>query len=275
MVGDIKCVHVVPVGTSLLGNVARSSSLGGRVRELGFEGWDRWSPDDPRQETLCERRSEVHGLLREFLDSSRYEASAELYPLNMALNRFGCVRERSLVILYSTNTCNSRIAREALADFLRREGFEVVEKEIIAIRSQEDFDNGLVSILDEVIEEIIKWRDSGARVYVNATPGFKAEVSFLVIASLMSCVDGVYYSHESFRELVVLPGLPLAIRGEFLEKLRYFEEPREPSEAEEIIGSSEILRDLLLRGLIQRKDGKYMIREWIKKIISVSPTRCL
>jgi hypothetical protein len=54
-------VHVVPVGTSLLGNFQRD--FPDRVSGWGFSGWDRWAPDDPRQDLLYSRYGRFLGAL--------------------------------------------------------------------------------------------------------------------------------------------------------------------------------------------------------------------
>lgn len=261
-------IHVAPVGTSLLGNFQRS--FPNIVKDWGFEGWDRWSPEDPRQDALCARFSEVSKKLIDFIREKGASACAELAPLERALQVFGHGASETMVILYSTQTCNSRLAREAVAEHLRSRGFHVQEAEVRGISSIDDFEEGLVDILDKVVRLIASWKRRGAGVFINATPGFKAEASFLVIASLLAEADAAYYMHESFRELVILPAIPLEIKRQYLETAKKLLEPRSVSEAEDIAGSPERLRELELRGLVARTPTGYTARKWLRKLLEIT-----
>ena len=261
-------IHVAPVGTSLLGNFQRS--FPNVVKDWGFENWDRWSPEDPRQDTLCSRFSEVSEKLIDFIKDRGASACAELAPLERALEVFGHGASETMVILYSTQTCNSRLAREAIATYLRGRGLHVQEAEVRGISSVDDFEEGLVDILDKVVRLIASWKRRGAGVFINATPGFKAEASFLVIASLLAEADAAYYMHESFRELVILPAIPLEIRRQYLETAKKFLKTKTPSEAEDIAGSPERLRELELRGLVARTPTGYTARKWFRKLLEIT-----
>jgi len=258
-------VHVVPVGTSLLGNFQRDFAE--RVSIWGFSGWDRWAPDDRRQDLLCSRYGEVLADLSSYLSSRGFEVSAELSPLRRAFDLFGHPPGETLVMLYSTETCNSRLAREAIAGFLRGFGYHVNEASIRGVRSSDDFEEGLVEVLDKVVRLIVDWRARGARVFVNATPGYKAESSFLVLSSLLAGADVIYYMHESFRDIVILPSIPIEIRREYMELIKRFSEPREPREAEEIAGTPDRLRELVLRGIVKLDRNRYVVRRWARKLL--------
>jgi len=240
------------------------------VREWGFEGWDRWSPDDPRQDLLCSRFRDVLGRLVGYIGSKGASACAELAPFERALDLFGHGAGETLVILYSTQTCNSKLARSAVAEYLRGRGFHVQEAEVRGTRSADEFEEGLVDVLDKVVRLVIDWKRRGAGVFINATPGFKAEASFLVVASLLAGADVAYYMHESFRDLVILPTVPLEIKREYLEMAREFLEARDPREAERVAGTPEKLRELELRGIVKREARGYTARRWIRKLLEVT-----
>ncbi|GAY26347.1 CRISPR-associated protein [Desulfurococcaceae archaeon AG1] len=270
MASVYRVVHVVPVGTSLLSNFQRV--FPNVVEEWGFVGWDRWAPDDPGQARLCSSYPLVLERLSGFVSSQGYGASAELSPFSRAVSVFGHGRDGVLVILYSTSTCNSKLAREAIARFLRGEGYHVQEAEIRSTRSADEFEDGLVELLDKVVRLIVDWKRKGARVYVNATPGYKAEASFLVIASLLAGADAVYYMHEAFRDLVILPAIPIKIREDVEKIIEIFKTPRNPREAEELIGSPQILRELELNGILARDTKGYRVRKWLAKLHEISRT---
>jgi len=270
----VKFVHIIPVGTSLLGNASRDPHIGEIIESMGFEDWDRWSPSDERQDRLCEKREDALGILRIFISGRGYDASAELTPLNLFMKAHAHSPRDTLVILYSTDTCNSTIARDAVAEFLEKEGFKVDRRQFHGIKDVEEFDEGLKDLLDKIVSEIIRHKREGKKVFVNASPGFKSETTFLVIASLMACADKIYYSHESFRKIVYLPGIPLTIRREVADILMNLEEMSQ-SEIEERLGGPEFVRDYELRGLIERRGTLYKPREWIRNILNIAMSQCI
>jgi CRISPR/Cas system-associated protein Csm6 len=75
--------------------------------------------------------------------------------------------------------------------------------------------------------------------------------------------DVIYYMHESFRDIVILPSI-LKIRREYMELIKRFSEPREPREAEEIAGTSDRLRELVLGGIVKLDDNKDIARRLVK-----------
>ena len=81
-------------------------------------------------------------------------------------------------------------------------------------RGPEKLDDALASLMNLVVTRIVEWRKRGARVYVNATGGFKPETTFLVIASCVAGATAAYYIHEAFREVTELPLPPLHLDPE-------------------------------------------------------------
>ncbi|MEM3997507.1 MAG: putative CRISPR-associated protein, partial [Pyrobaculum sp.] len=58
--------------------------------------------------------------------------------------------------------------------------------------------------------DVKRARAAGRLPYVVATGGFKPESTFAVLAGFLAGAVGAFYMHESFREVVVLPHIPLA-----------------------------------------------------------------
>ncbi|MEM2149882.1 MAG: putative CRISPR-associated protein [Nitrososphaerota archaeon] len=63
----------------------------------------------------------------------------------------------------------------------------------------------LIEVLDKVSFIVESAKKRNCRVYVNATPGFKAETAFVMLISLLLGVNGVVYIHDSFDQLVLIP----------------------------------------------------------------------
>lgn len=263
-----KCVHILPVGTSLLRNYANTSEGKAFVDGHGISGWDRLSPEDPIQRRLCEElRGEAFERLFSYARSNREKASAELSSLLKACAKFGCGASETLVILFATNTCNSILAMDVLGEVLKSSGYNIEKKVMTIVPSVEEFDAAMAEIVEKVIMEGCRYRSQGSRLYVNATPGYKAESAYLTAAALVLGVDAIYYMHDAFNDIVILPVIPLNIDKKYLEMLKSLSEETEASDAERIVGGGYILRELEISGLVKRTGKGYRTREWVKALL--------
>jgi hypothetical protein len=52
-----------------------------------------------------------------------------------------------------------------------------------------------------------------------------------------------------------------------MELIKRFSEPREPREAEEIAGTPDRLRELVLRGIVKLDRNRYVARRWARKLL--------
>jgi CRISPR/Cas system-associated protein Csm6 len=75
-----------------------------------------------------------------------------------------------------------------------------------------DFHEGLLQLARAVGNDVKKARREGRLTYVVATGGFKPESTFAVIAAYLAGAHGAVYIHETFKEVVELPMLPLQLR---------------------------------------------------------------
>jgi putative CRISPR-associated protein (TIGR02619 family) len=273
----VRFVYVCPVGTSLLQNFVRDLRFRGvveRFRGFRVEEWFRLSPDDPLNVVpdgyVCSvvRGHELFSALLDFLRSSSREACAEVNGIYGIRDLFGHSPKDVEVLLYHTRTCNSRLCSMVLEDFLRGEGYLVESVEVRALRSVDDFELGLVEVLDKVVRFVVRRRSEGVKVYVNATPGFKAEVTFLVIASILAGVNAVVYIHESFRSPVLLPIPPLSLNtklvNDVLELFKY-SQCLSTYYVRERLGD-ELLTNMVDSGVLKVVEDKVCVREWVRHL---------
>jgi len=224
----VRVLVISLVGTSLFRNFSRTPRFAEVSARYGVGSWADLPMDDPRNSYPS---GEVCGYLREeplvealleFIGSDPRSSCAELAgvlaALDEATSRYGEVEVG--VVLYPTATCTSYLASEVVARYLRGGGVPTYVKVVEAIRSAEEFDEGLASLVDVAVGDVVEYSRRGYRVYVNATPGFKAEASFLVIASMLAGARAVYYIHETFRKPVKLPTLPISVDRRYLELVR-------------------------------------------------------
>ena len=256
------CVHLVPVGTSLLGNFARSVEGSRVVSSYGLEGLERFAPDDPRQVRVCELWGELSGYLRGFIESTGELACAELSSLLRASRGLGCEPGSTRVILYSTNTCNARLAMSVIAWYLREKlGFIVEERVISSASSEDELDIAMAELVDTVLRDTVRYAERGYHVCVNATPGFKVESAYVTVAAMLAGIHCVYYMHEAFRDVVYMPVPPLQLRSEYVDAILALEKPIEVREAVEKLGKT-MLEELKARGLVVESGGVVRARRW-------------
>lgn len=151
--------------------------------------------------------------LVEFAVSTPEEACAEFNTVVKFARRYPALFDDVYAVFYSTDTDDGRAAGAAL-----REGFcRVARAKRCAAELKVvpglgvDFNAGLLALAREVGLDVKRSRREGRLAYVVATGGFKPESTFAVIAAYLAGAHGVVYVHESFKEAVELPMLPLQL----------------------------------------------------------------
>lgn len=268
--------YLSPIGTSLLANFAREkgSKFSSKYRDL--QEWARLPPDDSRnivdQGEIC-RAIDDQDLVNDMVDyvvSNKGKSCAEVNGVMSIMSIFSHkVGDIELVFMY-TRSCNTMLVEKVLVKALNKLGFsEIREIGLTGISSLERFDEGLVEVLDRVSSIIRDSKVNGRRVYVNATPGFKAETSFIVLVSLILGADGVVYIHESFNKPVVIPAIPLSIRREEIETLLNVfgeENSLDIGVFTNVVGQKDY-QEYLDKGLIMLKGGKVYLRPWLRTLL--------
>ncbi len=279
-------VIVSPVGTSLLGNAIYARVLeqyeklfkehGIEVSELPrLKAFDK--RNIPQEDgVVCKLLSDsgLRSSVMAYIEKVGSRASAEIRGINEIANIFSLTPSETLVLLYSTATCNSRFCADMVASFLRGRGYSV-EIEDIPIRyaeEEEGFYETIAELLDRVVSRVIDYKRRGMKIYVNATPGYKAEVSFLTLASLLAGADSIIYIHEAFDRAVILPQPPIKM-GIDREKLRkilgIFRDTNE-MELRYVAGvelSDEEIRWLRDSAIVKMEPGKIRLRPWVRTLI--------
>jgi putative CRISPR-associated protein (TIGR02619 family) len=151
--------------------------------------------------------------LVEYAVSSPEEASAELNTIVKFARKRPALFRDVRAVLYASDTEDGRAAGEALSKALCRVlHANVCSAELKAVPGLGvDFHAGLLELAHLVGADVRSARAEGRLAYVVATGGFKPESTFAVIAAYLAGAHGVVYVHESFREVVELPMVPLQL----------------------------------------------------------------
>ncbi|MDK6029333.1 putative CRISPR-associated protein [Ignisphaera sp. 4213-co] len=271
--------YISPVGTSLLSNFSRLFGSRYLSRYSDFGEWHRLSPSDERNVfphgSVCSALSDgelVNDLIG-FVVGQRERSCAEVNGVLGIQRVFGHRFDDVEIVLLYTKTCTAALVSNVLVKAFQELGFpKPVAIELSRIGSVEEFDNGLVELLDKISSIIQERRLRGMRIYINATPGFKAESAFVVLASMLMGVDAAIYIHESFDYPVVIPSLPIAIRRDEIEPLLkvFGEESSIHINAfVSALGYSK-LREYIDKGVVVIRGEEVVLRPWIKHLVKKS-----
>ncbi|MEM1830604.1 MAG: putative CRISPR-associated protein [Desulfurococcaceae archaeon] len=270
---EARYLYISLVGTSVLRNTAMRLKDKWRDKYPDLENWHSLPLDDARNVyntgLLCRLRTADPELYEDMLNEAMSlgeKASAEVAGVVGLAGTLIHSYDKVHVVLYPTATCNSLLSAEINKAVLKGLGFRSIEVQPIEkLGKLEEFEEGLVELLDKVVPRILEAGSKGMSVYLNATPGFKAESSFLVLSSLLAGVKGVVYIHETFREPVFIPAVPISVEKEFAEWIKSLgdEIPRE-------VWSTipQLMRqELTERGLVKQAGEVYVVRKWVWKLL--------
>lgn len=264
------------VGTSVLRNAATAIKDKWASSYSDVEAWHNMPLEDSRNRYpsgfLCRLDALEPELYADMLDAARElgeRASAEVSGLVGIASVRGHRKDLAEVLLYPTASCTSLLSAKLNRGLLAEMDFARVEIRVLEkLGKWETFEEGLVELLDKVVDDIVNARKEGLRVFVNATPGFKVESSFLVLASILAGADGVVYIHETFREPVFIPAVPVRVSESFVEHVRNVadSEGRIPVEAWGYL-DMELRQMLEERGIVRREKDYFEIRPWIRLLV--------
>lgn len=177
------------VGTSLLANLRR-------------EGWD-----------MDNEIAVVKGL--QGMDPAEKLLGAEINSNHSILQQERLEPER-LYLCVSDTPDGERIGR--LLQQYYRDLFEQVEViKITGLQSEDPrrFRNqGLRNLVREIADIVKREREHGRDLIINATGGFKAQISFAGLIGQVLEIP-VFYMFENFSEVIELPSLPVSFNFDF------------------------------------------------------------
>jgi putative CRISPR-associated protein (TIGR02619 family) len=269
------------VGTSLLRNFVADTRFRSIVDRFAMVDWDRVAVDDPRNTypsgVICRALKNVELLakLEQFALENPVRALAEVNGIETTLTKFPTPRGAVDVVLIASQTCNSLLCAQIARKVLKAMGYSNVEVvEVRALKSVDEFDEGLLELLDKVVEHIEGYLKRGYKVVVSATPGFKAETAFLTIVAMLLGIPSIYI-HESFKAPVTLPVLPIRVDTATLsEVLELFRSSNCVDKGVAINVLGEKLSEYLFTQIITEKPGgEVCLRVWLSKLLKIVEQR--
>lgn len=188
-------VHIITVGISLISNYVKEVE-GSKVPEAELAG--RVSSLHPAERKDYSKKL-VEYIKRKEREGKLMEASAELN----AFSRY--LREASLAYLICSDTPVAELCALALKSYIEEKGVQVAEiVRVKGLSGRETFQQGLAELVEKIADIVSHHKDCK----ICATGGFKPEVALASVVGFIAQVP-VYYIHESFREEVHLPAVPI------------------------------------------------------------------
>jgi CRISPR/Cas system-associated protein Csm6 len=123
--------------------------------------------------------------------------------------------------------------------------------------------------MDRFMNRLIQLKKDGYRIIVNPTGGFKPESTYLTLVAMLAGVWRIIYSHESFRQIVELPTIPITIDPDRRKALMQVIEAKGASKG--TLKQMDIDVDELIDvKLVDVIDGEVQVKEWVKKLLEIT-----
>lgn len=221
-----KQFHIITVGNSIITNFQKRSNLESSIKNAkeGDKIWDELIKDKAFLNKVFE-----------FVMFAPKENSAEINTFERFLEKTGVKHSSCLIYLCGTKTASNEIAKSVLERYLKEKGCELLNpKEVSGYFWEmnfseevagEEFTRGISELLDTFLRIATKKKEEGYKVVFNPTGGMKPHVITCALAGFMTA-SPVYYIHENFQELVILPPLLYLPRGREIDVLRKLKEDK-------------------------------------------------
>jgi putative CRISPR-associated protein (TIGR02619 family) len=200
---------------------------------------------------LKKKNSEVTNieLQQYFIKVGASEASAETNSLLKI-----ATSDDKVVLLY-TATPEGKLCMEEVHRYLKNQGWlKIIPRELPLEKNESQFErHGLRELVNILVEEINAAQLENEEVIINATGGFKAEISYTTMVGMIFQVP-VKYIYQDFQQPITFPALPISWNIDLLlEYDHFFEwidaEPRRKIEVEQrlrAIPDKDSIQQLLL-----------------------------
>ncbi len=143
------------------------------------------------------------------------------------------------VVLLHTETYEGELCAQEVKNYLQSHGWSNIRLRKLPLEKKESqFERrGLRELVNILIEEINEAQRKGREVIINATGGFKAEISYTTMVGMIFQVP-VKYIYQDFQKPITFPALPITWNIDLLiEYDHFFEwidtEPRKKLEVEQ------------------------------------------
>jgi putative CRISPR-associated protein (TIGR02619 family) len=184
---------------------------------------------------LIKKNSEVTDteLQQYFIKVGASEASAE----TNSLLKIATPNDK-VVLLYTTTPEGERCMKQ-VHRYLENQGWsKIISRKLPLEKNESQFErHGLRELVNILVDEINRAQSKHEEVIINATGGFKAEISYTTMVGMIFQVP-VKYIYQDFQKPITFPALPIAWNIDLLLEYEHFfewidSEPRQKIEVEQ------------------------------------------
>jgi len=237
--------------------------------------------EQEKVESWAEPNSRVFKELLRVIEEDPRWASAELnaYYGFRETAQWG---ETARILLFHTDTGVGKLAATLLYEYLKRHSKIMgVSHTVEPPRRIEGFglgpdhwDDALADTVAKIGGAAAEGKRRGYRVFLNATGGFKPEVSFALVVALLAGIDEAYYIHEAARRIVFLPRIPVTLDEELASLLKRLD----GLAVGDINIDDTVLRargytpeDLEKIGVAEIREGRLVLKRWARLLLESQP----
>ncbi|NPB00101.1 MAG: putative CRISPR-associated protein [Crenarchaeota archaeon] len=279
-----KVALLVTVGTSILSNASNREEVPREFRDV-LKKVPKMRPDDPNQVVFREAylsQNENYRVIYDLLCRDPRTMSAELNVIIGFLDTWPLRKyiTELRIYLYPTDTDSCRFCaylirrflEEKLRSFVPLSDDCKVTVEMVELKgfgaSPEFFSfsgEGLKDLLDKYAKNILELKEKGYRIIIMPVGGYKPECTYATIIGLMFGASKVVYIHESFKEVIDLPLLPIDVDPRFIQVASKIGDDELPRSVIEMLGVD--VDELLDRGILEKGGEGYRLAEWVKSLL--------
>lgn len=260
----MKEFHIINVGNSLLSNFKKANDSIKNIQFSEEEKWDAYLSD-------INFLNDIYNFILE--SPTRY--SAEVNSFKRIVD--GKDPKDISVYLFGTKTASNEICRVTIERYLKENRYNLYtpsqisgyfweEKSYDSNYAKEQFSKDINTILDRILYLAKKKKEEGYEVYINPTGGFKPHVVASALAGFLTDCK-VYYIHEEFQDVILMPKLFYLPKGKEIELLGILRDkkPRSGSEYRNLLNEyNDEIERLEMYGLVETESDdsntKYRVK---------------
>lgn len=161
-----------------------------------------------------QKKERILPLLKKYANSvdtdEKKKVGAEIQSITSLIKELNISKQDKLVFLVS-DTEDGKLVGEILESFYRNNDYSSSYHVVEGIQNKDgkQFLKGLKKLVQIMSDEISESQSKQEKVYINATGGFKAQISFAGLIGQAFSIP-VYYQFEDFASIIKLPPMPVS-----------------------------------------------------------------
>lgn len=188
-------------------------------------------------------------------------ASAEIASIQSILSR-GYLDDSKDLYLLTSDTEEGKISGEVIREYFLGNFQSVYVIDIKGLNTDDSAifrDEGLLQLVKSTSTIIYEKRNKQEECIINATGGYKAQISFVGLIGQVLRIP-VYYQFEDFKEIIKMPSMPISLDNQlWLRNYDLFDKLFRYGSLPNYQIDDKVLNQEELRDLLDESDGQYRL----------------